>query len=98
MGLIKPLISFSNSSSSAVVVPNVAANWNGASIGASIGLILIKPSLDIWISLNAGNIIGCKSSPKTRLPSPFTSCPWTSTLKSPLLDNATSPSLGWIIK
>ena len=32
----------------------------------------------------------CKSSPNTKLPSPFINWPWLSILKSPLLDNAIS--------
>ena len=74
-GFIKPLMSFSNSRSGAVVVPRVAANWKGASAGASIGLIFINPSLEIWISLKAGKIIGCRSSPNTKLPAPLASWP-----------------------
>ena len=69
-GLIKPSGPFSKSSSSPLFVPNVAINCKGASSGASNAFILISPSLDISIFLKAGRTIGCKSFPKTKLPSP----------------------------
>ena len=52
---MNPLISFSNSNPSAVVVPNVAANWKGASAGASVGSVGTYAMLEPTSSLAASS-------------------------------------------